>query len=128
MVKQFSIFLENRPGRLANLVELMASNGINFKAMSIAEAGNYGIVRCIVDNDDKALAVMKDANMAVNVADVLLMELAGIGTIVKVFEREGINIDYAYSVEKGRIVIKVSDLHRALKVIEGAKIRIYAEI
>jgi len=128
MAKQFSIFLENRPGRLANLVELMGSNGINFQAMSISEAGNYGIVRCIVDNDDKALAVMKDANMAVNVADVLIMDFANIGTIVKIFEGAGINIDYAYTVEKGRIVIKVSDMPKALNVIEGAKLRVYAKM
>ncbi len=128
MVRQLSVFLENRPGRLANLVELMASNGIGFKAMSIAEAGNYGIVRCVVDNDEKAIAVMRDANMAVNVTDILVMDFANIKAIVNAFEESGINIDYAYTADDGKIVIKVNDLQSALNAVKGAKLKVYAKI
>ncbi len=125
MIKQFSIFLENRPGRLANLIELMDANGITVLAMGIAEAGNFGIVRCIVDNDDRALAVMKDANMAVNLTDVIIMDLTKINPIVQLLESAGINIDYAYTMDKGKVVIKVNDEKKALKTIEKAGLKSY---
>jgi len=128
MVRQLSVFLENRPGRLANLVELMVSNGIGFKAMSIAEAGNYGIVRCVVDNEDKAIAVMKDANMAVNVYRRPSDGFSNINAVVKAFEEAGINIDYAYAADNGMIVLKVNDLQSALKTAKGAKLKVYSKI
>jgi hypothetical protein len=128
MIKQFSVFLENRPGRLANLVNLLDKNGIKIMAMGIAEAGNYGIVRCVLDNDAKALAILKDANTAVNVVDVLMLNLAQLETIVTVLEKAGVNIDYAYTMNSGKIIVKVNDEEKAIKALNSAKLEISSKI
>ena len=128
MIKQFSVFLENRPGRLANLVDLLDKNGIKIMAMGIAEAGNYGIVRCVLDNDAKALAILKDANTAVNVVDVLMLNLAQLETIVTVLEKAGVNIDYAYTMNSGKIIVKVNDEEKAIKALNSAKLEISSKI
>lgn len=123
MIKQFTIFLENRPGRLASFIQQMETNGIRVLAMGIAEAGNYGIVRCIVDNDEKALAVMKDANMAVNLSDVMIVDLSKINAVVQLLESESVNVDYAYTMDGGKVVIKVNDEKKALKAMEKAGLK-----
>jgi len=128
MIKQFSVFLENRPGRLANLVDLLDKNGIKIMAMGIAEAGNYGIVRCVLDNDAKALAILKDANTAVNVVDVIMLNLAQLETIVTVLEKAGVNIDYAYTMNSGKIIVKVNDEEKAIKALNSAKLEISSKI
>ena len=128
MIKQFSVFLENRPGRLANLVDLLDKNGIKIMAMGIAEAGNYGIVRCVLDNDAKALAILKDANTAVNVVDVLMLNLAQLETIVSVLEKAGVNIDYAYTMNSGKIIVKVNDEEKAIKALNSAKLEMSSKI
>jgi len=128
MIKQFSVFLENRPGRLANLVDLLDKNGIKIMAMGIAEAGNYGIVRCVLDNDAKALAILKDANTAVNVVDVLMLNLAQLETIVTVLEKAGVNIDYAYTMNSGKIIVKVNDEEKAIKALNSAKLEMSSKI
>jgi len=128
MIKQFSVFLENRPGRLANLVDLLDKNGIKIMAMGIAEAGNYGIVRCVLDNDAKALAILKDANTAVNVVDVLILNLAQLETIVTVLEKAGVNIDYAYTMNSGKIIVKVNDEEKAIKALNSAKLEMSSKI
>ena len=124
MIKQFSVFLENRPGRLACLVDLLSKNGIKIMAMSIAEAGNYGIVRCVLDNDAKALAILKDANTAVNIVDVLILELGEIDAVVKALEKAGVNIDYAYTMNGGKIVVKVNDEEKAIGVLKESKLKV----
>ena len=120
MVKQLSVFLENSPGRLANLIEALDKNRIKTLALGIAEAGNYGIVRMIVDNDEKALEVMHSENMAVNQSEVLIIDLASMGEAVRALGKRSINIDYAYSMEKGRLVIKVNKEDEAVKALHDA--------
>lgn len=116
-MRQFSIFLENKPGRLASLIDVLSKNGINVLAMGIAEAGNYGIVRCLLDNEEKAMAALKDANMAMNLVDVLILELKDIKAIVKKLEANAVNIDYAYTMDGGKIVFKVNDIDKAKAVL-----------
>jgi hypothetical protein len=127
LVKQFSIFLENSPGRLANLVDALAQNGIRILALGIAEAGNYGIVRMIVDNDDKALEAMHKANMAVNQTEVIIIDLFNLGDAVRILSQQGTNIDYAYTMDRGRAVIKVNEPGEALKSLSANNLKVYSK-
>ncbi|MCQ5377016.1 MAG: acetolactate synthase [Candidatus Methanomethylicia archaeon] len=123
-MRQFSIFLENKPGRLASLIDVLAKNGINVLAMGIAEAGNYGIVRCLLDNEERAMTALKDANMAMNLVDVLILELKDIKAIVKKLEANAVNIDYAYTMDGGKIVFKVNDIDKAKAVLSENGIKV----
>jgi hypothetical protein len=127
MVKQLSIFLENSPGRLANLIEILDKNRIRTLALGIAEAGNYGIVRMIVDDDTRAMEAMRAENMAVNQAEVIIIDLNGMGTAVEILGKRGINIDYAYSMDRGRLVIKVNKEEEAIKALLDANLASYSK-
>lgn len=125
MVKQFSIFLENKPGRLSNVIDLFERNQIKVLAMGIAEAGNYGIVRCILDSPEKAAEVLRAANTAVNLVEVLIIDTKDLHSAVKVLGEKGVNVDYAYTMDMGRIVIKVDDELKAKNSLSEAGIKTY---
>ena len=70
-VKQISVFLENKPGRLAELTEILSQNNIDMRALSLAEAADFGIVRLIVDDIYSASTVLKDADYIISITRVL---------------------------------------------------------
>lgn len=125
MVKQFSVFLENAPGRLSNLMDVLEKNEIKVLALGIAEAGNYGIVRLIVDNDEKAIDVMKRANIAVNQVEVIIADLESLPQAVDVLGTKNLNIDYAYTMDCAKVVIKVDDAKKAIETLSNAGIMVY---
>ncbi|MCS7098372.1 MAG: hypothetical protein NZ922_05300 [Candidatus Methanomethyliaceae archaeon] len=118
-MKQISVFLENRPGRLANLLKILKENNIKVFAMGIAEAGNYGIVRLILDNPDRAIEVLRNMNMAVNKSEVIIVSIELLPEVSKVLGEAGINIDYAYTMDGRKVVLKVSDEIKASEVLRN---------
>ncbi|MBC7112680.1 MAG: acetolactate synthase [Candidatus Methanomethyliales bacterium] len=123
MIKQLSVFLENRPGRLANLLNILESHNIKVLAMGIAEAGNYGIVRLIVDRKGEALEVLRGANMAVNETNVIAINLNDLSSAVRTLGDANINIDYAYTMDCQRVILKVNNEVEAIKALSGAGIK-----
>ncbi|MGN1112788.1 MAG: ACT domain-containing protein, partial [Acutalibacteraceae bacterium] len=71
MIQQISVFLENKKGRLAFITKVLAQAGADIRAMSVADTSDFGILRLIVDNPEKAIAALKDEGMAVSLTDVL---------------------------------------------------------
>ncbi len=122
-MRQLSIFLENRPGRLANLLKVLEENEIKVLAMGIAEAGNYGIVRIIIDKFEKAIEVLRNANMAVNQADVIIIDLDRLAEVAKLFGEMGINIDYAYTMNDNKVVLKVDNEINAINILNNKGIK-----
>ncbi|MCQ5373912.1 MAG: acetolactate synthase [Candidatus Methanomethylicia archaeon] len=123
MIKQLSVFLENRPGRLANLLDVLERHNIKVLAMGIAEAGNYGIVRLIVDRKGEALEVLRGANMAVNETNVIAISLNDLSSAVRTLGKANINIDYAYTMDCQRVILKVNNEAEAIKALSGAGIK-----
>jgi hypothetical protein len=125
MVKQFSVFLENTPGRLSKLMEVLNNNKIKVLALGIAEVDNYGIIRLIVDNDEKAIETMKKANIAVNQAEVIMTDLDSLPQAVHALGIKKLNIDYAYTMDCAKVVIKVDDVKKAIEALSNAGIMVY---
>ena len=75
MVKQLAVFLENKKGRLMNLVSLLAKNEIDLYALSIADTTNFGILRALTNDTDKAIRILKEAGYMVNVTEVISAEV-----------------------------------------------------
>ena len=100
-VKQFSIFAENRPGRLSAITKLLADNGINIRAMSVADTKDFGILRLIVNDADKAVAALKAGNCAVTVANVLAIRIpdvpGGLAAAMQVLYDNNVSVEYMYS-------------------------------
>src|SRR5690606_14671733 len=97
-VKQISVFLENKSGRLHAVTELLAKHGINIRALSIAETSSFGILRLIVSDPDLAYKVLLEAGFTVSLTDVIGVEMpdepGGLAKVTAVLDKAGINIEY----------------------------------
>ena len=76
LIKQISVFVENKSGRLSDILNVIGKNGIDISALSIADTTDFGIVRMIVNNPDKAAEILKSNNLVVKVTDVIALAVA----------------------------------------------------
>ncbi len=129
--KQLSVFLENKSGRLAEVTELLGRAGINLSAMSIADNSDFGILRCIVSEPDRALRVLRDEGFAVKATDVIGFTCTNtsgsLASIMRQLADEGVFIEYLYSFNNGdhaNVVIRPTDLPTCERILEqnGASI------
>lgn len=128
LIKQISIFAENKPGRLEQITERLKSTGINIRAFTIAEAGDFGVLRMVVDRPDDAHRVLHDAGFTVSETDVLGVEMSdspgGLHDIATVLGANNINVDYAYAfataTQKALLIIRVDNIDNAIKVLSSS--------
>jgi len=132
-VKQISIFIENRSGRLREVADVLGKNTINIRALSLADTSDYGILRLIVDNPEKARDVLKRDNFTLSETDVIAVEVAdkpgGLSEVLDILGETGINVEYMYAfVEKSSnnavIIFRIEDIETAIKVLGEKNIRI----
>ena len=120
---QISVFLENRPGRLAHLLQVLAAAEVNMRALSVADSADFGIVRLIVDDPDAAMAAIHAGGMTARTTQVLRVEVpdepgALERAVVEPLAEAGVNIEYMYAYggrlsETAVVVMKVDDLEKA---------------
>ena len=127
IIKQISLFMENSTGRLAGATDLLAEAKINLRAISIADTTEFGILRLIADQPEKAVKLLKEAGFAARETDVIAVEVAdepgSLARIMALFRDEGVGIEYLYaSLEhragKAVIVMKVDNTAAALALLE----------
>ena len=130
-VKQLSIFLENKSGRLKEVTGLLASNNINIRALALADTLDFGILRLIVDDCDKATEILKKNDFTVKETEVLAVEIedqpGGLNKVLTIFDENNINIEYMYAfVEKSRsnavVIFRIDDSSRAVSILEAKSI------
>ncbi|MBR1702054.1 MAG: ACT domain-containing protein [Lachnospiraceae bacterium] len=136
-VKQISIFLENKPGKMCEMTEVLAANKINMRALSLAETEGFGIVRIIVDDVYEATTVLKDAGYINKLTSVVIVELpdvpGGLNQILKVFAQAQINLDYMYALssetskKNAYMVFRVDDHRAAETALAKAGIRVVTQ-
>lgn len=128
IIKQISVFIENRPGTLAEVLSVLDGHAINIRAMSVADTADFGILRLVVNEPDKVERILKEASLAVKTTLVLTMKIAdkpgGLLAQTKKLTAAGINIEYVYAfaapaADEARVVLKVDDLAKAAKIING---------
>jgi hypothetical protein len=132
IIKQISLFAENKPGRLANVTNKLKSAGINIRAFTIAESGDFGIIRMVVDNSDYAYNVLHDAGFTVSETSVLGIEMEDVpgsmSLIAEVFGKAKINLDYAYAFitrdQKALLIVRVNEIEKAIKTLEEENIKL----
>ena len=125
VIKQLSVFLQNELGRLEEVTDILYKNGINISALSIAETAEYGVLRMIVSDIDKAASALKVEDFSVKITDVICIETPDIpGELHKtlqILSGEGINLSYMYGYSNGgtaRLILKVSDPARAIQLLK----------
>ena len=130
-LKQISVFLENKSGQLLEIVNLLAANGIDLRALSIAEAQDYGVLRIIVDKPDETLSFLRQQEWVCQMNEVLAVtvpdEPGSLTRILTVLADKNVNMVYTYAFLSGTqgkacIVLRVDDNAYAEKLLRDAGI------
>ena len=125
-VKQISIFVENKPGKLAELTEYLNQSSIDMRALSIAEAQDFGIVRIIVDDAYKTSCVLKEAGYVASITPVVAIEMpdepGSLFRILKILGDGGVNLEYMYAFltrkqSTAYMVLRVEDNEKAIEIL-----------
>ena len=131
LIKQLSVFIENKPGRLEAIIDTLGKNNINIRALSIADTTDFGILRLIVDDVDRAKSVLKETGVISKRTDVVAVFLddrsGGLAKVLSVLTAGGLNIEYMYAFltkteGKALMVLKADDEQKALDVLEANNI------
>ena len=126
MVYQISVFLENRAGQFAEITTTLADNGIDMRAISIAETADYGVLRMIVDNAEKATSILMQHGYLLSMTPVLVVGVAdepgGIAPVLATIAEGNIDIEYMYSLfthteGKAYIVFRVNETERFVELL-----------
>ena len=133
LAKQLSIFLENKSGRLTEVTEVLGKADVNLSAMSIADNSDFGILRCIVSDPDKAYRELKAAHFTVKITDVIGFVCpntsGSLAKLLKHLSDNGIFIEYMYSFANGNVahvVIRPTDLEACERVLAEKKVELMA--
>ena len=127
-IKQISVFLENRPGKLDEFAAVLSAQKINLRAISVAEAADFGIVRIIVDDVFNAVTILKSENYVCTITDVLAVEVRDepgmLANMIGVLGSEGINIEYMYTIlgkktDVAYMIIRTNSDSEAVKILES---------
>lgn len=132
-VKQLSVFLENQSGRLAEVSEAIGAQGVNIRALSLADTSGFGILRLIVDDIAKAHDILKSGGFTVRETDVIAVEIpdrpGGLGSVLKVFADAKINIEYMYayvqkSAENAVVIFRIDNADEGIRTLEAKGVKI----
>ena len=135
-IQQISVFVENKPGRLADITRFLAEGGIGIRAFYIADTTDFGILRLIVSNTQKAADVLKAQGVAVSITEVVGISIPDVtgsfANVVKVLADAGENVEYAYAFltpEAGHayVIVRVDDNAKAIEVLKANDISVIDE-
>jgi len=125
-VKQISVFLENKNGRLAEVTRILSDGEISLRALTIADTADFGILRIVSEQPDKTLQLLQDNGFTARVTEVIGVRLddrpGALNDVMEVFEKNEVNIEYLYSTlmlmeDKVVIMFKVDDIDHGLDII-----------
>lgn len=124
--KQLSVFLENKTGRINEVTKILGRNGINMQAFSMAESTDFGILRLIVSDVEKAVEALRNENFAVMLTDVIGItcqnQAGSLSAILEQLAENQIFIEYMYAFaegEKANVIVRPNDIERCMEVLEG---------
>ncbi|PKL13715.1 MAG: amino acid-binding protein [Spirochaetae bacterium HGW-Spirochaetae-6] len=134
-ITQISVFLENKKGRLKEITKILSDNGINIRALSIAETKDFGVIRLIVNKAEEAYTALKAMDFVVRKTDVLAVEVSdkpgGLYAVLEFLETSGLNIEYMYAfvekaTDKALLVMRFDDVDKAEVLLRDNSISMVA--
>lgn len=126
-VEQIAVFLENKSGRLAEITSVLKEKNINIRALSVADTADFGILRLIVDDVERAKTALKDNKFTVAKTDVVAVEVAdkvgGLAAVLKTLDASAINVEYMYafvnkSGDNAVLIFRFDEMDRAIKDLQ----------
>ncbi len=130
-VEQISVFLENKSGRLAEVMRVLGSAGINIRALSVADTSDFGILRIIVNDKETALKALKEKDFTVSKTEVIAVEVpdkpGGLAGILDLLDKQCVNVEYMYafierSSDNAVIIFRFDGNDKAIEVLTQAGI------
>jgi hypothetical protein len=127
LVKQISVFLENKSGRLASVTRVLGENAIDISALSIADTTDFGILRLIVNDPSKAVSVLEDNGFTVSSTQVIAISIpdrpGGLASALDVLEKESIGIEYTYAfvgkkTDEALVILRLDNPKKAILALE----------
>ena len=135
-VKQMSVFLENTKGTLAELTRVLGEGGVDLIALSIADTENYGILRCIASDTERAVRLLREDGYTVKVTEVLAVAVSdapgGLWKALSCFDERGISVEYLYSFVrrvdgKAMLIVRADDKEAAARAVQDAGSQLVGE-
>ncbi|MEL7563918.1 MAG: ACT domain-containing protein [Dehalobacterium sp.] len=132
-VKQISVFLENKCGRLAAVTKLLAEAGVNIRALSIADTSDFGILRLIVDKPEIAYQALKEHGFTVSTTEVIAIEMpdvpGGLARVLEILDQEKVNLEYLYafvgqSGHEAMNIFRVERIDEAVAALQNNNIKV----
>jgi hypothetical protein len=131
-VQQLSIFLENKQGRLAEVANILANALINIRAATLADTSDFGVVRLIVDDVDKAVAILHDEGITAVKTDIIVVDTSdkpgGLAKVLNIIELKNLNVEYLYSLgtrnDRAFIILRFDDPDKAIRAFLESGIRV----
>ena len=131
IVKQLSVFLENKSGRLTEVFETLGEEDIEIKTLTIADTSEFGILRIIVNEPEKALHLLKKKGFSVNLTDVLSISTptraSSFAKVLRILSDEGLSIEYMYSFsigEKEILIIRTDNIEQSIVILQEHKMEL----
>ena len=132
-VRQISVFLEYRAGRLAEVGRQLGQGGVNIRALALADTSDFGILRLIVDDVEKAVAILRESGHTVSLTDVLAVEISdqpgGLAQVLDCLEKDSLNVEYMYafvekSSDKAVVIFRIEAAEKAVQCLSKAGISV----
>ena len=132
-IKQISVFLENRKGRLCEICSMLGASAINIRALTIAETETFGVLRMVVDKPDAAVELFRTRNITANLTDVVAVEVpdtpGGLANVLQVLTEHNINVEYMYGFvekfsENALLVFRFDNPEKAHDVLKAAGVNV----
>jgi hypothetical protein len=136
-INQLSLFLENKPGHLRTVCRALADAGVNILTLSLADTQQFGILRLIIREWEKARKVLEDAGSVVNVTEVVATEVedrpGGLAAVLEVIDAAGLNIEYMYAFtfrrgDKAVLVFRFDDPDGAVKALQDSGVNVIGDV
>lgn len=133
IIKQLSVFVENKRGRLAEITKVLQDNSIDIRALSVADTRDFGILRLIVNDPDKAVSVLKEDGFTVSLTKVISIGIddtpGGLHKAMAILDANGISVEYLYaflsrSEKTAYVILRVEDNEKAIEILTANGFRV----
>jgi hypothetical protein len=132
-VEQISVFLENKSGRLSEVTGILAEAGVNIRALALADTSDFGVLRLIVDDNEKAAAALKNSGFTLGKTQVVAVEVedrpGGLNSILEILKGNDINVEYMYayvrhSAQNAVMIFRFDNVESAISVLKSKGITV----
>jgi hypothetical protein len=132
IIKQITVFLENKKGRLTEVTRILMENNINMSALSIADTADFGLLRMIVDDPEKAEKTLKNEGFAIHINEVVCMivpdEPGGLYRALDILTKNDISVEYLYAFsndsKSASVVIRTDEIEKTIEVLQKNQIKL----